>query len=76
ERLAQRIREKKGKADLEILGPAPAPLAKLKDRYRYHILLRTTEAGLIQRVLNGMQEDLVSHGRIHVVVDVDPVSLM
>ncbi|NIM07171.1 MAG: primosomal protein N', partial [Armatimonadetes bacterium] len=76
ERLAQRIREKKVEADLEILGPAPAPLAKLKDRYRYHILLRATEPGLIQRVLNGMQEDLVSHGRMHVVVDVDPVSLM
>jgi primosomal protein N' (replication factor Y) len=74
--LAERIREANADDEIEILGPAPAPLSKLKDRYRYHLLLRATEEGALQRLLGGLQEDLVSRGKIHVVVDIDPVSLM
>jgi len=74
--LAQKVRGRLKENEAEILGPAPAPLTKLKDRYRYHFLLRAMEAGVLQQVLGPLQEDLASRGNIHVVVDVDPVSLM
>jgi len=74
--IAEIIGEEIHDDEAEILGPAPAPLAKLKDRYRYHFLLRAQEPGVIQRVLNARKEQLGSRGKIHVVVDVDPVSLM
>jgi primosomal protein N' (replication factor Y) len=74
--IAEIIGEARHDDEAEILGPAPAPLAKLKDRYRYHFLLRAQEPGVIQRLLNSRREHLGSRGKIHVVVDVDPVSLM
>jgi primosomal protein N' (replication factor Y) len=37
--LAERARSVPGAAGLEVLGPAPAPLARLRDRYRWQVLL-------------------------------------
>ncbi len=74
--LAERVGEEIGEKEVEILGPAPAPLEKLKDRYRHHFLLRAKESGLIQRIIAGMSEDLASRGKIQVTVDIDPVALM
>jgi primosomal protein N' (replication factor Y) (superfamily II helicase) len=76
EELAEVLRAAIGERPVEILGPAPAPLAKLKDRYRFHFLLRTVEPGLLQDLLGNLQEELSGRGKIHVVVDIDPVSMM
>ena len=60
----------------ELLGPAPAPLYKLKKRFRWHILLKTED------VLEGghrLEKVLQSHFRAQrrlISIDVDPVSLM
>jgi len=74
--LAEIVRQAVGEKPVEILGPAPAPLAKLKDRYRHHFLLRATEPGWLQKLLGNLQEELAGKGKIQVIVDVDPVSLM
>jgi len=76
ESLAEIVRQAVGEKPVEILGPAPAPLAKLKDRYRHHFLLRATEPGWLQKLLGNLQEELAGKGKIQVIVDVDPVSLM
>lgn len=76
EMLANEIRTKVEADELDVLGPAPAPLAKLKDQYRFHVLLRAYAPGVIQRILGSMQDKLAPHGKIHIDVDIDPVSLM
>ena len=60
---------------LDVIGPAESPLARLRGRYRWQILLRGKESGplhlLAQRVLERAErEDL------EIEVDVDPVNFM
>ncbi|MFT7144996.1 MAG: primosomal protein N' (replication factor Y), partial [bacterium] len=56
----------------EILGPAPAPLAKLRDRYRYRLLVKNGDNNhaAIQKWL---QETKIPSS-VRVIIDVDPVS--
>ena len=62
--------ERLGEA-LSVLGPAPCPIARLKGRWRWHVLVRATEPRAIGRVVRA----LGAHVR-GVVVDRDPVSLL
>jgi len=61
--------------EVTVLGPAPAPLARLRRRYRWHVVVKGKK-GATQRVVRGA---LLSMGRNEpgtLSVDVDPVSLM
>jgi primosomal protein N' (replication factor Y) len=62
---------------VEILGPAPAPMAKLRGKYRYHVLLKSKDTGLLnsfyRRVL-GDESWLVAGVRM--IPDVDPLQLL
>lgn len=63
--------------DVQILGPAAAPLAKLKNNYRYHMILKAERSSSLnsfaRRVL-GDEKWIPS--KVKVIVDVDPVSLL
>ncbi len=59
---------------LETLGPAPAPLSRIKDRWRWHVVLRGDGTELGRVVRYGV--DKFPHGRVRVVIDRDPVSLL
>ncbi len=62
-------------AKAEILGPAPAPLEKLRNRYRWHLVVRTT-AEALQPLLREALAHLSEWPAGTMVVDIDPVSLM
>jgi primosomal protein N' (replication factor Y) (superfamily II helicase) len=69
------VREAGAEAGVEVLGPAPAPLAKLRGRYRWHLLVRAPHGTLpatLRAALAVTPE--WPQGSMH--VDVDPVSLM
>lgn len=59
--------------DIRISGPAPAPLERLRNRWRFQLLLRAPSAKLLRDVVSDALEDRPS---VDVVVDVDPVELM
>ncbi|MFU8857146.1 MAG: primosomal protein N' [Deferrisomatales bacterium] len=65
---------------IDVMGPAPAPLERLRGRWRFQILLRAPgpEAGPLQRFLRRLLEEgaLVPSRSVRVHVDVDPVSLL
>ncbi len=63
---------------VELIGPAPAALAKLQNRYRWNILLKAEKAVALHSLLLSLSTKQVeSLGRkILLQVDVDPVSLM
>ena len=67
--LAQKAPETKG---IIVLGPAPAPLAKLRDRYRYRLLVKGVVP--LQKYVKSWLENTPIPQKIRVVVDVDPHS--
>jgi len=63
-----------------LLGPAEAPLAKIKDRYRWHLLLKATSSRALHQCLQAtlaesqQEREHVRAVRIH--VDIDPVTFL
>jgi primosomal protein N' (replication factor Y) len=57
-----------------VIGPAPAPLSRLKNRFRWHILLK----GALSHILAAAQEaaEASRNAQSHIVIDVDPYSLL
>lgn len=65
--------------DIEILGPSPAPLARLKDRFRYHCFLKgkTSKALLsFTREILSRRKNFIPSPRVQLEVDVDPVQVL
>lgn len=58
-----------------VLGPAPAPLARLRNRYRYHVLLRSVDRSALRPGLLAVARAAFDR-RIRVAIDVDPVSML
>ena len=72
--IAQRLRQDSG-SDLRVLGPAPAPLGKLRGEYRAQLLIKGTNRKQMREALSAAlaaRNDLLRR----VVVDVDPVSVL
>jgi primosomal protein N' (replication factor Y) len=61
--------------DLIIAGPAPAPLLRAENFYRYQIMLRTRAMSALSRELAKMLESLTLPEEVSLAVDIDPVSL-
>ena len=63
---------------LRILGPAAAPLARLKREHRFQFLLKSPKRSLLAKVLGGAMTciDLKEIPETAVLVDMDPLSLM
>jgi len=59
---------------LEVLGPAPAPLTKLRGRHRRRLLLRTRKGIAVQPLLRLWLQKLRLKSDQKIVVDIDPVS--
>jgi primosomal protein N' (replication factor Y) len=66
---------KKNKYRIEILGPAPCPLSKLRGRYRDHILLKCKKPFLIQKILSPIRENFRISG-VRIRYDIDPLDMM
>jgi primosomal protein N' (replication factor Y) (superfamily II helicase) len=62
---------------VEVLGPAVAPIARLRGRFRFRVLLRSADRrALRQAALAAMAAFGELDNRVRVVVDVDPVSML
>jgi primosomal protein N' (replication factor Y) len=64
-----------GDADLQVLGPAPAPLARLKGRFRWHVVVRAPSDTQIGTALRSALSALRSADRGVLTVDVGPMSM-
>jgi primosomal protein N' (replication factor Y) len=65
--------------ELEIMGPAPAPIAKIKNYYRWQILLKSPDPSEIRKLINMAFEKLpsqISKGEIAVTIDMDPMAIL
>ena len=62
-------------AGTRIQGPAPAPLARIKGVWRYHVLLRSPQRAALRRAVDAVVTKRRWRG-VEVVVDVDPLNLL
>jgi primosomal protein N' (replication factor Y) len=60
---------------LEVLGPAPCPLARIKERWRWHVLLKGPSP-VVGRVVRYAARRLTRAGDVRVVIDRDPASVL
>ncbi|MCI8398789.1 MAG: primosomal protein N' [Oscillibacter sp.] len=61
-----------GAADTEVLGPAPAPVLKVKNRYRYRVLLAGRNDRAARANLSALMKDFASspaNRKLHIAVD-------
>ena len=63
--------------DVEVLGPAPAVIARVKDNWRWHMLVKCVSPDSFDEAMGaiGTVEDLATR-TCRVTLDVDPSSLM
>jgi len=81
EGLVDRVAQALGRAaphgkGLTVLGPAPAPLALLRGRYRRRLLLKTSREVSVQKVLADWLGKVQIPNPIRLQVDVDPYSFL
>jgi primosomal protein N' (replication factor Y) len=62
--------------DVMILGPAPAPMALLRGRYRYRLLLNARRSAEVQQVIRDWLGALTFPQGVRVAVDIDPYSFV
>ncbi len=64
--------------DLELVGPAPCPIDRIKDRWRWHFLLKSSKHTVMTRVARYIAEKcpVKKQGELRLVVDRDPVGLL
>lgn len=65
--------------NVAILGPAPAPIERIKDRERWQVLLKGEDRLLLHEVVGKMQEEVLNRERsphVRIVVDVDPYNML
>ena len=63
---------------ITIVGPAPCAVEKIKNRWRWHVLLKTAHPAELTRVGRYFLErfDVPKSGEMRVTLDRDPVSLL
>jgi primosomal protein N' (replication factor Y) (superfamily II helicase) len=63
---------------VRVLGPATAPISKIKRIYRFHLVMKAEKRQLLAKTLRAMLAQAESAGipRRNLIVDVDAVSLM
>jgi primosomal protein N' (replication factor Y) len=75
---ARRLIGRKPPEEIEILGPAPAPLTKLRERYRHQIMIRSRTVLERSRLIAAWLPELrrALPKEVSLTVDVDPYNLM
>jgi primosomal protein N' (replication factor Y) len=62
--------------DIRFLGPAPAPIARLHDKFRFHALLQGSDLDGMRGVVRQATTQLKPPEGVQWVVDVDPINLL
>ena len=61
---------------VEIYGPAPAPLSRLKGKFRQRFLIHDKKARNMQKIVNSWLSSIKPVSGVNVFVDIDPYSFV
>ena len=74
--LARRLRDLLPGDGVSIAGPQPALVKKIREQFRFQVLLIARHAGLVQRKIGPHMGALCREAKAEVIADVDPANLM
>jgi len=78
-RLAKLALNIQKRSEPEVLGPAPAPLTRLRDKYRWQLLIKGKKIEALHAFLHRLEGEIASlskAGKVRVSIDVDPEYMM
>jgi len=62
---------------LTVLGPSPAPITKIRNQYRYQMLLKSSKINIVhsfsKKLFRILKENL-RNGNVKIAIDVDPIN--
>ncbi|HEY6394273.1 MAG TPA: primosomal protein N' [Candidatus Binataceae bacterium] len=64
---------------MQVLGPAPAPIERIKRRYRWQVMVKSRELNTMRGALGAMRAELgpVAHrDGVYLLIDIDPVRML
>jgi len=61
---------------VEVLGPAPAPVEKIRNLWRWHLILKGRNSKTLRQAASGIIEKIKDIKGIRVDVDVDPINML
>lgn len=60
-----------------VVGPAPCPIEKIHDRWRWHFLIRSASVSALNQLIGPLTKEFKTKGRdVRLIVDRDPSSLL
>jgi primosomal protein N' (replication factor Y) (superfamily II helicase) len=66
---------KNSKSSVMILGPVSAPLARISNNFRYHMLLKSGNIESIRQVIRTAKINLSVRG-VYLEIDIDPYDIL
>ncbi len=75
-RAITKTREIQGATDVRLLGPAAPPIARLRGNHRLHMILVSSDAGQLNRLLTRVDSELKPPKDVLYVIDVDPIDML
>ncbi|OWZ84162.1 primosomal protein N' [Natranaerobius trueperi] len=81
ENYADHLADKLEDQEYEVLGPNPCPILKIKDEYRWHLMVKVKKDKFIndkklQDFLLEEKHNITEQGIIRISIDVDPINLL
>jgi primosomal protein N' (replication factor Y) len=65
-----------GRFNIQVLGPAPAPIERVKTLWRYHLIVRAQSGATIQHVMKHLKLSHQTKGDLRVAYDLDPHDML
>ena len=62
--------------EARVLGPPPAPIAKLRNQHRFHMILQSADRDGLRSAVREATTDLQPPGDVQWIVDVDPIDML
>jgi primosomal protein N' (replication factor Y) len=74
----RRLIEAKGLTTISFVGPAPCPVERIKKRWRWHVVIKATDASELSRLLAYFAQrfPVPAKAQSRVSIDRDPVTLL
>jgi primosomal protein N' (replication factor Y) len=62
--------------EIFLLGPVPAPFTKMKNLYRWHLIIKGRTTQSIKKAIDAVLNEYKVSSTIHYTIDIDPTTLM